>query len=167
MRGSCTQGTLLNLTTNADVIAVAGFSFPDAVTYSYTQAVFNNQGGAWNFIGVGFSLTGTVTGTKFANYAQGNTGAASAGYLYTNGVVPKASFPGSVNVAFPATFATDFSITTPFADLPGCSAGTIGALYEVTNSSVNAWGGTADGAGALEVMVRCGASTNYTVIGKL
>ncbi len=163
---SCTQGVLINMTTNADVLAVAGFNFPAGV-YSYTNSVFANQGGAWNFIGVGFTLTGTVTGVKFSNYAQGLFGAASAGYLYTNARPPSSFFPGNVNQAFPATFPTDFSVTTPFSAVPGCGAGDIGAMYAVIDATVNTWGSVVSvGGGGDYALIACSGIGGYTVIGQ-
>lgn len=52
----------------------------------------------------------------------------------------------------------------PFASLPASPA--IGQIACVNNSSVNIWGGTADGAGSDTVLVWFNGNSVWTVIGK-
>gem|GEM_PF-3921397 len=158
--GSCTQGSLAYLVSNADILASAGFQF-DAGTISYTSAVFVNQGGFWNLIGAGYSVLGTVTGVKFANY--GNSSAA-AGTIYTGGVVPSVSFPGNVNQAFPSDFPTDFGTGAVYSQLPACTAINKGVRFWITDSNVTAWGSVvSSGGGPYSVGVACDGGAGYTV----
>jgi len=54
---------------------------------------------------------------------------------------------------------------THFANLPTCSSTYLGDMAIVDNSSVNSWGGTADGAGAFRVVVWCNNSNVWAVMG--
>jgi hypothetical protein len=166
---SCTQGILGYLYVGGKLTGTGNFTFPNgAAVFNYTTAVFFNQGGFFDMRALSFTVTATVTGTRFANYDQAVAGTAFAGALYTNALVPSAFIPGNVDVAFPLEFAGDFGKSTAFSKVPGCAAGMTGQQYYINDSTTQVWGASVSGGGGLGAIITCSPSGGgaYTVIGK-